>query len=44
MRSDLTLDPRSGCFWYTQEYLGQDLLLIGTRRTRIVSFKFPGCR
>jgi hypothetical protein len=33
MRSDLTLDPRDGCtFWYTQEYLGQDLLLIGTWR------------
>jgi hypothetical protein len=45
MRSDLTVDPRDGCtFWYTQEYLGQDLLLIGTWRPRIVSFRFPGCR
>jgi hypothetical protein len=43
--SDLTVDPSDGCtFWYTQEYLGQDLLLIGTWRTRVVSFKFPGCR
>jgi hypothetical protein len=43
--SDLTVDPADNCtFWYTQEYLGQDLLLIGTWRTRVVSFKFPGCR
>jgi hypothetical protein len=43
--SDLTVDPTDNCtFWYTQEYLGQDLLLIGTWRTRVVSFKFPGCR
>src|SRR5919109_1392067 len=42
--SDLTVDPSDGCtFWYTQEYLGEDLLLIGTWRTRIVSFKVPGC-
>jgi len=43
--SDLTVDPGDDCtFWYTQEYLGQDLLLIGTWRTRVVSFKFPGCK
>jgi hypothetical protein len=43
--SDLTVDPADDCtFWYTQEYLGQDLLVIGTWRTRIVSFKFPGCK
>jgi hypothetical protein len=30
-------------FWYTQEYLGP-YLLFDTWRTRIVSFKFPGCK
>jgi hypothetical protein len=43
--SDLTVDPVDDCtFWYTQEYLGQDLLVIGTWRTRVVSFKFPACK
>jgi hypothetical protein len=43
--SDLTVDPSDDCtFWYTQEYLATDTVLIGTWRTRIVSFKFPGCR
>jgi hypothetical protein len=43
--SDLTVDPTDGCtFWYTQEYLAEDVVLIGTWRTRVVSFKFPGCR
>jgi hypothetical protein len=43
--SDLTVDPSDNCtFWYTQEYLGQDTLVIGTWRTRVVSFKFPGCK
>ena len=43
--SDLTVDPADDCtFWYTQEYLGVDAVIIGTWRTRIVSFKFPGCR
>ena len=43
--SDLTVDPADDCtFWYTQEYLATDTVLIGTWRTRIVSFKFPGCR
>jgi hypothetical protein len=43
--SDLTVDPADDCtFWYTQEYLGEDLFVIGTWRTRIVSFKFPGCK
>jgi hypothetical protein len=43
--SDLTIDPTDDCtFWYTQEYLAPDVVLIGTWRTRIVSFKFPGCR
>jgi hypothetical protein len=43
--SDLTVDPSDDCtFWYTQEYLGQDVVVIGTWRTRVVSFKFPGCK
>jgi hypothetical protein len=43
--SDLTVDPSDDCtFWYTQEYLGTDTLVIGTWRTRVVSFKFPGCK
>jgi hypothetical protein len=43
--SDLTVDPVDDCtFWYTQEYLAEDTIVIGTWRTRIVSFKFPGCR
>jgi hypothetical protein len=43
--SDLTVDPSDDCtFWYTQEYLAVDTVVIGTWRTRIVSFKFPGCR
>jgi hypothetical protein len=42
--SDLTVDPSDDCtFWYTQEYLATDTVLLGTWRTRIVSFKFPGC-
>jgi hypothetical protein len=43
--SDLTVDPSDDCtFWYTQEYLGVDAIVLGTWRTRIVSFKFPGCK
>ena len=43
--SDLTVDPSDDCtFWYTQEYLAEDVLVIGTWRTRVVSFKFPGCK
>jgi len=43
--SDLTVDPSDDCtFWYTQEYLAEDTAVIGTWRTRVVSFKFPGCR
>jgi hypothetical protein len=43
--SDLTVDPSDDCtFWYTQEYLAEDTIIIGTWRTRVVSFKFPGCR
>jgi hypothetical protein len=43
--SDLTVDPSDDCtFWYTQEYLAEDTVVLGTWRTRVVSFKFPGCR
>ena len=43
--SALTVDPVDDCtFWYTQEYLAEDAVVIGTWRTRVVSFKFPGCR
>jgi hypothetical protein len=43
--SDLTVDPKDDCtFWYTQEYLAEDTAVIGTWRTRVVSFKFPGCK
>ncbi len=43
--SDLTVDPSDGCtFWYTQEYLATDTVVIGTWRTRVVSFTFPGCK
>jgi hypothetical protein len=43
--SDLTVDPSDDCtFWYTQEYLATDTVVLGTWRTRVVSFKFPGCR
>ncbi|HEY8776201.1 MAG TPA: hypothetical protein VIM23_13120 [Gaiellaceae bacterium] len=39
------MDPADNCtFWYTQEYLGHDVFVIGTWRTRIVSFNFPGCK
>ena len=41
--SDLSVDPTDDCtFWYAQEYLGDDLIF-GAWRTRIASFKFPGC-
>src|SRR3954464_12023573 len=43
--SQLSVDPADDCtFWYTQEYLAEDAIVIGTWRTRVVSFKFPGCR
>ena len=43
--SDLTVDPTNNCtFYYTTEYLAEDTVVIGTRRTRVVSFKFPGCK
>src|SRR6266487_2920252 len=43
--SDLTVDPTNDCtFFYTTEYLAEDIVVIGTWRTRVVSFKFPGCK
>ena len=43
--SMMSVDPTDDCtFWYTQEYLGEDTVVIGTWRTRVVSFKFPGCK
>ena len=42
--SDLSVDPTDDCtFWYAQEYLGTDLVF-GAWRTRIASFRFPGCK
>lgn len=43
--SDLTVDPTNDCtFFYTTEYLADDVVVIGTWRTRVVSFRFPGCK
>jgi hypothetical protein len=43
--SDLTVDPTNDCtFFYTTEYLAPDTVVIGTWRTRVVSFRFPGCK
>jgi len=43
--SDLTVDPADDCtFFYTTEYLAEDTIVIGTWRTRVVSFRFPGCK
>ena len=43
--SDLTVDPTNDCtFFYTTEYLADDAVVIGTWRTRVVSFRFPGCK
>lgn len=42
--SDMTVDPADDCtFFYTQEYLATDTVVLGTWRTRVVSFRFPGC-
>jgi len=43
--SDLTVDPTDDCtFWYTQEYLATDTVVLGAWRTRIGSFRFPSCK
>jgi hypothetical protein len=43
--SELSVDPTDDCtFWYTQEYLTSDLVVLGSWATRIGSFRFPGCK
>jgi hypothetical protein len=43
--SSLTVDPTDDCtFWFTSEYLTTDLQVLGSWRTRIGSFRFPGCK
>jgi hypothetical protein len=43
--SAMRIDPSDDCtFWYTQEYLADDTVVIGTWRTRIGSFRFPTCK
>lgn len=43
--SDLTVDPADDCtYFFTSEYLAVDTLVVGTWRTRIGSFRFPGCK
>jgi hypothetical protein len=43
--SELSVDPTDDCtFWYTQEYLTSDLVVIGSWATRVGSFRFPGCK
>jgi hypothetical protein len=43
--SDLTIDPTDDCtFYFTSEYLASDTVVLGTWRTRIGSFRFPGCK
>jgi hypothetical protein len=42
--SDLTVDPTDDCtFYYTQEYLDSGSIVLGSWRTRVVSFKFSQC-
>ena len=43
--SEMSVDPTNDCtFWYTQEYLTSDLVVLGSWATRIGSFRFPGCK
>jgi hypothetical protein len=43
--SAMSVDPVDDCtFWYTQEYLRTDLVLLGIWWTRIGAFKFPSCQ
>jgi hypothetical protein len=43
--SELSVDPANDCtFWYTQEYLTTDTVVIGSWATRVGSFRFPGCK
>lgn len=42
--SDLTVDPVDDCtFWYTQEYIASDLVVLGDWQTQIAAFRFPSC-
>jgi hypothetical protein len=42
--SDMTVDPVDDCtFWYTQEYLASDLVVVGDWQTWVSAFKFPSC-
>jgi hypothetical protein len=43
--SAMSVDPADDCtFWYTQEYLRTDTVLLGIWWTRIGAFKFPSCQ
>jgi hypothetical protein len=43
--SELSVDPANDCtFWYTQEYLTTDTVVIGSWATQVGSFRFPGCK
>jgi hypothetical protein len=43
--SSMTVDPVDDCtFYFTSEYLASDVVVLGTWRTRIGSFRFPGCK
>jgi hypothetical protein len=43
--SALTVDPTDDCtFWFTSEYLTTDVVVLGSWRTRVGSFRFPGCK
>jgi hypothetical protein len=43
--SELSVDPIDDCtFWYTQEYLTSDTVVLGSWATRIGAFRFPGCK
>jgi hypothetical protein len=43
--SALSVDPTDDCtFWFTSEYLTTDVAVLGSWRTRVGSFRFPGCK
>jgi hypothetical protein len=42
--SAMSVDPVDDCtFWYTNEYVELDTVILGAWRTRIGAFKFPSC-
>lgn len=42
--SDMTVDPVDDCtFWYTTEFIMDDLVVLGDWQTWIAAFKFPNC-